>query len=361
MSDEVYHRLAQVLDTLPNGFPSTESGVEIMLLKKIFEPGEAELFCDMRMAFETAAEVSKRTGRPLDGLEAKLAVMGEKGQLFAIELGGTRYFKMLPWAFGIYEFQLGRIDREFAEMNERYGGKFGRQFFRHRPQLMQTLPVEETISVQQEVLPFEKVSTLIEHNQSFLVNECICKKERALLGHACDRPLEVCLAMAPVPGIFDKAPRGRVITRQEAYELLKKTEEQGLVHLTNNVQHGQIFICNCCSCCCGVLRSINELEIPAGDAINSHYYAVIDPEECVGCGLCSDERCQVNAVEQAEDSYRIVKEKCIGCGLCIGTCPSGAIRLVRKSPEERVLPPVLESDWFEQRGKARGIDFSKYK
>jgi hypothetical protein len=182
MSDEIYHKLARVLDTLPNGFPSTKSGVEIRLLRKIFEPDEAELFCDLRMTFETAAEVSCRTGRPLEGLEAKLTSMGEKGQLFAIELGGARYFKMIPWAFGIYEFQCGRMDREFAEMSERYGGKFGRQFFSNKPQLMQTLPVEETITVQQEALPFEKVSTLIEHNQSFLVNECICKKERALLG-----------------------------------------------------------------------------------------------------------------------------------------------------------------------------------
>jgi hypothetical protein len=33
MSDDVYYRLAKVLDTLPNGFPSTEDGLEIKLLK----------------------------------------------------------------------------------------------------------------------------------------------------------------------------------------------------------------------------------------------------------------------------------------------------------------------------------------
>ena len=47
MSDEVYYKLAEVLDSLPNGFPATESGVEIRLLKKIFQPDEAELFCDL--------------------------------------------------------------------------------------------------------------------------------------------------------------------------------------------------------------------------------------------------------------------------------------------------------------------------
>jgi len=49
MSDEVYHKLAKVLDTLPNGFPATESGVEIKLLKRIFEPEQAELFCDLKL------------------------------------------------------------------------------------------------------------------------------------------------------------------------------------------------------------------------------------------------------------------------------------------------------------------------
>ncbi len=53
MSDEIYRKLAQVLDTLPNGFPATESGIEIRLLKKIFTPDEAELFCDLRLSFET--------------------------------------------------------------------------------------------------------------------------------------------------------------------------------------------------------------------------------------------------------------------------------------------------------------------
>jgi Na+-translocating ferredoxin:NAD+ oxidoreductase subunit B len=361
MADEIYQRLAGVLDTLPNGFPSTESGVEIRILKKIFEPDEAVLFCDLRMAFETASDVASRTGRPSDGLEAKLASMGEKGQLFAIELGGVRFFRMMPWVFGIYELQLPRIDRELAQMCEEYGPHFGGQFFLHKPQFMQTLPVEETITPQHEALPYERVSYLIEHSRAFLLNECICKKERALLGHPCDRPVEVCLAMAPVEGIFDNSPHGRVITKEEAYALLKKAEDLGLVHFTANVQKGHIFICNCCSCCCGVLRAINEFQVPARDAVNSHYYARIDAGECTGCGICIDERCQVGAIEDDGESYRVIKERCIGCGLCIGTCPGAAISLVHKSPEERVKPPVVEQAWYEERGRARGVDFTPFK
>lgn len=359
--DEVYFRLAKVLDTLPNGFPSTASGVEIRLLKKIFAPDEAELFCDLRLTFETAGQIAERTGRPLEGLQKKLVAMWHRGQLFGIKFGETWYFKMLPWVFGIYEFQLGRIDRELAELCEEYGLVYAQQFFTGKPQLMQVLPIEETITAEQEAMPYQKVSALIEKSQAFLLNECICKKEQALLGKICDRPLEVCLAMAPVPGIFDKSRTGRVITKDEAYELLKKTEEAGLVHLTNNLQNGQFFICNCCKCCCGVLRSINELGIPAWDVVNSQYYAEIDPDTCIACGMCADERCQVKAIEEGEDACRIIPERCIGCGLCISACPAEAIRLVHKKLENTEPPPITEEAWFDERGRQRGTDFSKYK
>lgn len=287
--------------------------------------------------------------------------MWEGGQLFAIQMGETRFFKMMPWVFGIFEFQLGRLDRDLAELSEEYWPVYGRQFFSGTPQLMQVLPIEEEISVQQVALPYEKVSTLIEHGQSFLVNDCICKKEQGLLGKPCDRPLQVCLAIAPIPGVFDNVPHGKVLSRDEAYALLKQTEEEGLVHLTGNVQNGHLYICNCCGCCCGVLRAIHDLGMPAAKVINSHYYAEIDPDECVSCGICADERCQVGAIEEGEEAYRIIQERCIGCGLCKSTCTGEAIRLVHKDQDEIVPPPVTEDAWFEERGRKRGVDFSAYK
>ena len=361
MSDEIYYKLAKVLDTLPNGFPATEDRVEIKILKKVFNPEQADLFCDLRLTFETVEQIAARTGRSIGGLEDRLISMRNKGQLFSIAMGGTRFFRMLPYVFGIFEFQLPRMDKEFVELHEAYSPVYGKQFFSKTPQLMQTLAIEKSIPVNQEALSYEKVSTIIETGQSFLANECVCKKERQLLGHPCDRSTQVCLGIAPVPGVFDKSPIGRVITKDEAYQLLKKSEEEGLVHLTGNVQYGQFYICNCCKCCCGVLRAINELNIPASLVINSHYYAEIDPETCIACGLCSDERCQVKAIEKDEDAYRIVPERCIGCGLCIDTCPTESIRLVHKDKENLSAPPITEMDWFEERGRLRGVDFTAYK
>ncbi|OQX61559.1 MAG: 4Fe-4S ferredoxin [Desulfococcus sp. 4484_241] len=359
MSEDIYRKLAKVLDTLPNGFPATEEGIEIKLLKKMFEPDEAELFCDLKLKFETVDDIAKRTGRPAEELAQRLNSMWERGLVFGVELGGVKLYKMMPWVFGLYEFHIKRMDREFVELCEAYAPYFGEQFFNHGPSLMRVVPIEKEISAGQQALPYESVSAIIENGLSFGVNDCICKKEQRMIGKGCDKPLEVCLAIAPVPNVFDNSPLGlRVISKEEAYDILKKSEEAGLVHLTANQKDGQFFICNCCGCCCGVLRAINEMGVT--NAVESNYYARIDPDECIQCGLCAEERCQVHAIEETEEGYRVIREKCIGCGLCVSTCPSEAIRLYAKKPEERIEPPANEEQWFMLRGKARGVDFSRF-
>lgn len=79
MNADVYTLQAKVLDTLPNGFPSTQNGIEIKLLKKIFQPEDAELFCDLRLTFETADQIARRTGRSREGLEDRLTAMWQRG------------------------------------------------------------------------------------------------------------------------------------------------------------------------------------------------------------------------------------------------------------------------------------------
>lgn len=357
MSEEAYRRLAEVLDTLPSGFPSTQSGIEIRILEKIFEPEEAELFCDLRLTPETAARISERTGRPLEGLEQKLMSMSKRGELWASELDGVWKFKIMPWIPGIYEFQVKQMDQEFATMWEEYSTHWGKQFVRHKPQLMQVVPIEKEIPVKQEALIYQQVSGLLEKAGSFFLNECMCKKRRGLLGNTCSKPTEVCLAL-DVPEAMNVAFGGKAITREEAYEVLRKSEEAGLVHLTNNLESGHWFLCNCCGCCCGVLRTVNR---GAHNSINSHYYAEIDPELCVACGVCADERCQVKAIEKGDEFYSILKEKCIGCGLCASTCAEEAITMVHKKTEDRSRPPKNEDVWLEERGHQRGVDFSIFK
>ena len=361
MSEQIYHKLAKVLDTLPNGFPATPSGVEIKILKKIFQPEDVDLFCDLRLTFETAEQIAARTGRHLKGLEEKLTRMGARGQIFSVEFGNVKLFRMVPWVFGIYEFQLPHLNRELAELCDEYQATWGKNFAETKLPFMQVIPVEQEIPVKHEALTYERVSSIIENGKSFLLNECICKKEKGLLGHPCEKPLEVCLAIAPIPGIFDKSPIGRLISKSEAYEVLRKSEDAALVHMTLNYQSGHFFICNCCGCCCGVLQGINKLGISPSIAVNSYYFAQIDPDKCAACGLCSQERCQVKAIREFDGAYQVVKERCIGCGLCVPTCPSEAIKLLRKQAEEMTPPPIDEMAWNEERARRRGVDFSRYK
>jgi Fe-S-cluster-containing hydrogenase component 2 len=360
MSDAIYDRLAEVLNTLPNGFPRTESGVEIKLLKKMFEPDEAELFCELKLNFENVEQIAKRTGRPAADLEKKLDAMWRRGLAFGVSLGGMRIYKMMPWVFGLYEFQIDRMDREFVELCEAYMPYFGAQFFRHEPALMRTIPIEEKLTDSQEALSYDRVSAIIENGRDFAVNDCICKKEQRMMDRGCDKPLEVCLAVAPVAGVFDDHPWGRKISKAEAYAVLRKAEEGGLVHLSRNVVNGQDFICNCCGCCCGVLRSINEFKIDPSLLIKSNYFARIDQDLCTQCGVCADERCQVKAVVEEDGAYRVIESQCIGCGLCVTTCPTDAVTLVAKQPSARELPPENEDQWFEKRAQARGVDYSRY-
>lgn len=360
MTDDAYLRLAQVLNELPNGFPSTATQVEIKLLKKIFTSEQADLFCDLRLTFETPEQLSSRTGRPLEGLQRKLMSMASAGQVMTTKIGSRRMFRMMPWIFGIYEYQRERMDKEFAELSGEYAQYYGKEFYSKKPQFAQILPVEVTIPFHQEALPYEKVSALIDNGQSFLIAECICKKEQSLLGKPCRKPSEVCLAISPDPGAFDKSQIGRVATREQVYDLMRKCEETGLVHLTSNVKSGHVWICNCCKCCCSVLRAIRELGIPASHVVNSCYFAEISMSECAGCGICAGERCQVGAIEENGNKYKVVEDNCIGCGLCIDTCPNDAIRLVRRAQSRIELPPDTEYEWYKERARIRGLDFRKY-
>ena len=360
MSDEAYHKLAKVLDTLPNGFPPTESGLEIRLLEKIFEPEEAELFCDLRLTFETTEQIAERTGRPLEGLKERLLSMWkEKGQILGADLGDTAIFRMVPWVVGIYEFQVNRMDRELAEMCDEYYEHFATQSLGKRPHGMRTIPVGQALSPAHRVLSYDHVSGIIENGRAFMVSDCICKKEQKLLDKECDHPLEVCLVVGPLPGMFDDPAFGRAISKEEAYAVLDKAEQAGLVHMTANLESGHNFICNCCGCCCMVLKGMTKLGIP--EVVNSDFYSRIDSELCTGCDMCAANVCQVDAIAEQEGTYRVDRARCLGCGHCVDVCPVEAIQLIRKEPEERV-PPLEDADAFlEEMARRRGVDYSAYK
>ncbi len=72
---------------------------------------------------------------------------------------------------------------------------------------------------------------------------------------------------------------------------------------------------------------IKEAHCPAGvcKALISYY---IDPDKCIGCGLCA-KNCPTDAISQTDDKkYVIEQERCIKCGSCLSVCPDKAKAVV---------------------------------
>ncbi len=142
--------------------------------------------------------------------------------------------------------------------------------------------------------------------------------------------MEVCLQVNNGARYTIDRGTGREVTKEEALEIIKKCEEEGLVHVTMNKAHVGHFICNCCSCCCQTLPLIISEGLKISDP--SRFRAKVDPEKCSFCETCQ-ERCYFSAIEETENGkgesvMTVIGEKCLGCGLCHVTCPEEAISLV---------------------------------
>jgi Na+-translocating ferredoxin:NAD+ oxidoreductase subunit B len=129
----------------------------------------------------------------------------------------------------------------------------------------------------------------------------------------------------------------------EALDIFKRADQAGLVLQPSNSQD-PIFICACCGCCCGVLRNIKQFDNPA-DLVVNPFIAHHDPDLCSNCEACLD-RCQMEALSMIDGAIALDLKRCIGCGLCVNTCPSGAMRLVRK-PEAPSIPKDTVSNYLQ--------------
>jgi electron transport complex protein RnfB len=354
MSEDVYRKLARRLDAIPNGFPATESGVELRLLAKIFTPEEAALASVMRLTREPAADIAARAGVDPDAAYDTLKQMTRKGLIRFKRGEGELTFGLMPFVVGIYEEQLPRMDAELAALFEQYYQETqGGGITRTAPPVHRVIPVEEAVPFELEIFPYERAAELLEGARSWGVRDCICRVQQRLVGKGCEHPVENCLMFAPVEGAFDYSEVTRAITKEEALRTLREAEEAGLVHSTGNYRDRNSYICNCCTCCCGILRSVAEFGIPTAVA-HSGFRAAVDADVCAGCGDCV-ERCQFGALAVPDDVCVVDHARCVGCGQCATVCPTGALQLERRPEGEAPPPPAGIKEWMLQRAQERGI------
>jgi len=353
--DNVFQRLAARLDELPHGFPATPSGVELRILAKIFSPEDAAMALDLLPIPETAEAVARRLRRPVEALRPVLDGMAARGQIASFRFRGARVYQLAPFVIGIYEFQLARMDAELAAMFEEYAPTLVHTVGGDKPALARVVPVNARIEARAEVLRHENVRTMLERARSFRLMECICRKEQASLGKPCSHTLETCMAFSPEENAYEGTLPdgfGRTITREEALAVLDRAEQEGLVHCTYNVRQSQMFVCNCCSCCCGFLRGLRDFGAPHL-LVPSNYLARLDPESCTACGECGAGRCPMGAIADRGGTYGVDAERCIGCGACTLVCPGDAISLTLRPSSEQTTPPKDIVSWAFRRAANR--------
>lgn len=350
MADSIFEKLAEALDRLPNGFPRTPGNVEILILKKIFSEEEAELAGELSGTPEPVGEIAGRLGIAEGELKSRLIKMAKRGLLWMWRKDAKTVFRLAPFIVGVYESQLETMDHEFAHLVEEYmenGGAAG--IMKPQPALHRVVPAHSSVK-SEWILPYDDIRVMLEKAKSFRARDCICRVQQdALNNRRCDFPVKNCVTFSPV----ERASHPNDITEEEAIALLDEAEEVGLVHCVSNVIQDVFYVCNCCGCCCGVLRGITDWGIEESVA-RANYYAQIDTGECTGCGVCV-ERCQVRAIILEEDVAAVARDKCIGCGLCVSGCPVKAVSLERKSDAEMIHPPDDFSTWEKMRLEYRGL------
>ncbi|MBN1328245.1 MAG: 4Fe-4S binding protein [Candidatus Heimdallarchaeota archaeon] len=346
-----YKKLTKILNTIPNGFQKTKDGTHLRLLEWIFEPEEAELASKLKLLGETLPKLSKRLKKPKEYLAELLERMHNKGQIHVWKTEkGTKY-GLLPFVVGIYEEQLHRMDAEFAHLFEEYCQKTkGNTLFSTKPALHRVIPINNVIKTDLIIHPYNQAEELLKKAKSWSVRDCICRVQQKLIGNGCSYPTSVCISFSSRENAYKENKSLKPITLDEAIKVLKDAEEAGLIHSTMNVATEQSYICNCYTCCCGVLKGLVTYSQPNA-FVKSDYVLKIDDNLCNGCNRCVS-RCQFKALEVL-DKKCVVNDKCIGCGVCAFACPNKALSLVPRDKSKIKKPPKGIAAWMIRRAIRR--------
>jgi Na+-translocating ferredoxin:NAD+ oxidoreductase subunit B len=350
MSEQIFTELREFMHSLAGGFPPSDTGVEIKLLKKMFTAEEAELTMKLKEVPESVSDIAGRIGVDEAELAKQLEDMALKGIIFRVREGDERLYRAYHFLVGLYEFQLPHLDKEFAELFEEYLPYFGMGMAEVKSGQMRTIPLGSAVDAEGGVATYNNVRELIKDKQFISVQDCICRKEQALLGNECDYPKEICIGFDDFARFYVDNGMGRQIDMDETLKLLEKAEEAGLVLMPTNSQDVEA-ICCCCSCCCPNLRFAKMMERPI-DMVRTHYLSKIDPDLCTACEECID-RCPMDAIKLDDSVSKIIDGRCIGCGVCIPTCADEAITL-ELIPGMEVPPADFEAT-FQQIRDERGL------
>ncbi len=253
----------------------------------------------------TVKEIAAIVNKPEDYCFEQLKKLAVYGVCFWNTIDGEEVFWAETWIPGTMEMIVNNSEncKKYPIIGyamEAYGRVRGPKSSGAFPPgvgLMRVIPIETAIEGNTRRASYEEVSKYLNENDIFTVTDCSCRTDRELMGEGCGHLKEdMCIQMGHAAEYYIKTGRGRQITREEAFEIIKRAEENGLMHQIPNIDgSGKTHaICNCCGCGCLSLRTAEMFK--NNDMVRSNYVARVDKEKCVACGQCV-ENCPVNALK----------------------------------------------------------------
>ncbi|MCP3924958.1 MAG: 4Fe-4S ferredoxin [Desulfobacterales bacterium] len=351
--EAAYKKLAEHLDNLPAGFPPTESGIELKVLKHIFSPEEAETAVGLTMMPEKSEAIAERMGVDIEGFEEKLFDMSKKGQIFRYSRDGEHMYMAAMFVVGIWEYQLNRLNKDLIRDFNEYSASFMKQAWQSsETKQLRVIPIEQSIPAEMNIMTYDKARELIMQQSKIVLSDCICRKEHNMMDEGCDHPLDVCLAFGGGAYYYESNGLGKAISQEEAIKVLERGMDAGLVLQPGNSLK-PFNICMCCGCSCQILKNLKDLGNP-GEIVVTNFYAEVEMEECTGCSQCED-RCHMDAIVMEDDIAEVQTERCIGCGVCVPSCEFDALSMKKKPDDLIHSPPKNTVETYMKIAQERGL------
>ena len=328
--DREYRLLQERLNRNVTGAP--DSAAMRRVLRLLFTPEDAHVARQLPQILSLPS-LAKKLDRGIDDLDAHITSMAERGLVMDFERNGTRYVMATPVVIGFYEFTFMR-ERPDAPMEEYAAAfddlfedeEFVRSVFAGSTQLGRSLVREESLPAETEILDWERATHAVESASSVAVSLCPCRKDAEFRGEGCDAPVRTCLTFNGAAVSLARSGIAEIISNDEAMTILEEAKAAGLAQTGDNVREDLSYMCNCCGCCCGMMRGIKKYEIWDG-IVPSNWLATIDLEICRGCTKCA-KACPVEAISIEPTNGKgmrrnwaiIDPERCLGCGVCNDVC-----------------------------------------
>ena len=339
---DLYDRLGEMYNLI--GFSGRRGPKLNRLLRAIINEDEARTALAMIPGvFQEASHVAESLGENADVVAKRLETMTNKGLLYC-RSGEPKQYKLLQLVPGVYELQFMKGERKEGDVEL---ARLFEDVLHAPPQegpapeitpFARVIPVQTQIDSTIEVFTYEQASNYIDTAKDICLTTCYCRHQKELLGKSCGAPKDVCLQFGPFARFIVERNFGRAITREEAKQIVARAVKHGLVLTSTNAQKHIDFICACCGCCCGILTSVKNAQMPSF-AAKSNFLLNIDSEACTGCEACV-QACHMEALYMAGDTVQVDPDRCIGCGVCTFQCPVDALGMERKA-ESHEPPPTF--------------------